>query len=818
MARRNEQLVTVGRRRLTVTNLDKVMYPETGTTKGDVIRYYGEVAELLLPYASGRPVTRKRWVDGVEGGVFFQKDLEDSAPDWVPRRVVHHKDHDNRYPVLDEAEGLATLAWFGQLAALELHVPQWRFAPTGEPGHPDRMVFDLDPGEGVGLAECVEVAKLVRALLDGMGLASVPVTSGSKGIHVYAALDGTHPSDRISELAHELARSLEADHPELVISTMRKADRRGKVLVDWSQNNAAKTTIAPYSLRGRSRPTVAMPRSWREITSGRLRQIEMDEVLRIVRRRGDAPEPLRPPAADRLSRYRSMRDATRTPEPVPERAGAAGGSSFVIQRHEARRLHYDFRLERDGVLVSWAVPKGVPQLGERNRLAVHVEDHPLEYASFHGDIPAGEYGAGHVDIWDHGRYETEKWRDDEVIVTLHGAADGGLGGEPAKVALIRTGGDGKENWLIHRMALDAPPPKQAGTRSAGSKPAASKPSVSRASRSRAPRRRTTADRPAKDDYRPMLAQLGSERRLPRGDDLAVEMKWDGVRVLAHIRRGVTRLVSRNGIDVTATYPEFADLADVVGGRDAVLDGEVIAVDRRGYPSFGLLQQRMRLTREADVTRARRSVSVRFMLFDLLALDGADVTELPYRERRRLLAEAVTPTGAVLLPPEFDGTVEEGLARAGELHLEGVVVKDRGERYYPGRRSAAWIKVKLHRTQEVVVAGWRPGRGSREGGIGSLLLGVPEGGRLRYVGRVGTGFDQEELAELGRLARRLARRTTRLADVPAADARDAHWIAPRLVGEVEYAERTSDGRLRQASWRGLRPDKSPEQVRPEIEAG
>ncbi len=292
MARGADQVVTVGGRRLTVTNLDKMLYPETGTTKADVMRYYAEIADTLLPYAAGRPVTRKRWVDGVAGPMFFQKDLEGSAPDWVPRRMIHHRDHDNEYPVLDAATGAATLAWFAQVAALELHVPQWRFAPDGTPDNPDRIVLDLDPGEGAGLPECVEVAVLVRRILDGMSLVPVPVTSGGKGLHVYAALDGSHSSESVDALAKEFARSLEADHPDLVISTIRKADRRGKVLVDWSQNHASKTTIAPYSLRGRARPTVAMPRTWRELTSGRLRQIEMREVRGILRRRGDAAQPL----------------------------------------------------------------------------------------------------------------------------------------------------------------------------------------------------------------------------------------------------------------------------------------------------------------------------------------------------------------------------------------------------------------------------------------------------------------------------------------------------------------------------------------------
>ncbi|GAA4164005.1 ATP-dependent DNA ligase [Gryllotalpicola daejeonensis] len=834
MARKSEQqVVSVEGHRLTLSNLDKVMYPETGTTKGDVIRYYTEVAPYLLPYASDRPVTRKRWVNGVgtaekPGMVFFQKDLDDSTPEWVARQVIHHKDHDNSYPLLND---VATLTWLAQIASLELHVPQWRFTEDGERGNPDRLVLDLDPGEGVGLPECVEAAKLVKAILDDMGLDSVPVTSGSKGIHLYAALDGKSTSEQTNELAHELARSLEADHPDLVISTMKKVDRRGKVMLDWSQNNAAKTTVTPYSLRGRSRPFVAMPRTWREITSGRLRQIELHEVMGLIKKRGDAAEPLAPPAqnageADRLATYRSMRDAKKTPEPVPEKAPRPGsGTSFVIQKHAARRLHYDFRLEHDGVLVSWALPKGVPELGEKNHLAVHVEDHPIEYGSFSGDIPKGEYGAGHVDIWDHGEYEYEKFRDNEVIATLHGARDGGLGGEPVKVALIQTkqGGDEK-NWLIHRMELDEDKGKARNTAksTAKSKSASSgkgldtvaerdiRPAEAKkkaASSAKKPSGKASA---SKREYQPMLATLGSEKSA-HADDAAVEMKWDGVRVLAYVRGGETKLVSRNGIDITTTYPEFADLADRLGGHDAVLDGEVIGVNKRGLPDFGLLQQRMRLTKPGDVERVRKGVPVKFMLFDVLELDGEDVTGESYDERRRMLEDTVRSEGDILVPPEFDGSVSEALDRARELRLEGIMVKDREAPYRVGKRSEAWIKVKLHRTQEVVIAGWRPGNGRRSGTVGSLLLGIPGKGGLAYVGRVGTGFNDRTLSELSELAAKRERKTPALVDVPRADARDAHWLKPDLVGEVEFAEWTRDGRLRQPSWRGLRPDKAPEEI-------
>ncbi len=287
--RNAEQYVRVGGHRLRLTSLDKVLYPETGTTKAEVIDYYTRVAEHLIPHAKYRPATRKRWVSGVgtaeePGQVFFEKNLPDSAPTWITRREIQHSDHVNTYPLIND---LPTLVWLAQQNALELHVPQWRFGRNGARRNPDRMVLDLDPGEGAGLAECVEVAKLVRDILKDMGLDPLPVTSGSKGIHLYAALDGTQSSDQVSAVAHELARALEADHPDLVVSDMKKSLRGGKVLLDWSQNNGAKTTIVPYSLRGRLRPTVAAPRTWRELLSPNLRQLEFREVLERLSKKGD---------------------------------------------------------------------------------------------------------------------------------------------------------------------------------------------------------------------------------------------------------------------------------------------------------------------------------------------------------------------------------------------------------------------------------------------------------------------------------------------------------------------------------------------------
>ena len=822
----SSQVVSVEGHRITLTHLDKVLYPETGTTKADVLAYYAAIAEVLIGHAANRPATRKRWVHGVgtsekPGPMFFQKNLEPSSPSWVKRREIQHRDHVNTYPLVND---LATLTWLGQMSTLEIHVPQWQFGRTGTPRNPDRLVLDLDPGPGVGLIECAAVARLARTILQDMGLDPMPLTSGSKGIHLYAALDLSYSSDQVSAVAHELARALEADHRDLVVSEMKRSMRPGKVFVDWSQNNAAKTTITPYSLRGRSHPMVAAPRTWRELASADLQQLDYKQVLARLKRREDPLALLtagsfehaagagsgRSAAAlvtpDRLTVSRGKRDAGKTPEPVPVApagafAGETTGQSFVIQEHHARSLHWDFRLEHDGVLVSWALPRGVPVSPVQNRLAVHVEDHPLQYGSFEGNIPVGQYGAGDVSIWDRGDYELEKWRDDEVIVTLHGEPDAGLGGT-ARFALIRTsaghgaGSKPANNWLIHRMKASA--------------------GASGSSRTNArPHGGPVADSaPAhpKSAYSPMLAAAGSAADLG-DDDWAFEMKWDGMRALAYVSLAEhsVRLVTRNGHDVTASYPDLVpDLLAAVATKSktdtAVLDGEIVAVDKRGRPNFGLLQTRMTLTEAREVAAASKRAPVQFMIFDLLEVNGHALTALIYSARRNRLEATVTATGSTQLPPRFDGDFSGAFQASRQLGLEGVMAKRLDGRYTVGRRSHDWVKIKHVRHQEVVVGGWRPGRGNRSDTIGSLLLGLPTDTGLRYVGRVGTGFAERDLADIRSRLTRLVQKTTPFSDIPIPDAQGAVWVRPTLVAEVEFAEWTATGRLRQPSWRGWRPDK------------
>lgn len=825
-----EQRVEVGGRTLRLSNLDKVLYPATGTTKRDVIAYASEIAPVMLPHCRDRPATRKRWPDGVgedgTGASFFQKDLGPGAPDWVATHRIEHTNGPNVYPLVNDE---ATLVWLAQLAALELHVPQWRVGPDGVALPPDRLVFDLDPGEGVTLTDCAEVAFLVRDILRDAGLDTVPVTSGSKGIHLYAGLDGTVSSEQASALAKELARALEADHPDTITSQMKRSLRPGKVFIDWSQNHQSKTTVAPYSLRGRVRPWVAAPRTWRELASPHLRQLEYREVLQRVRRRGDPLAHLAPrtPAADRLARYRSMRDAGSTPEPVPDAAPAprtdVGDPVFVIQRHEARRLHFDFRLEHDGVLVSWALPKGVPNDPRRNHLAVPTEDHPMEYRTFEGTIPKGEYGAGEVRIWDSGTYTAEKWRDGEVIATLRGRPDGGLGGE-RRFALFRTQGadaDGGERWMIHLMeaageGAEAASGNGSGSgsgnsgresgRGSGSGSGGADLETARANGRRARRAdRTTTER---KHWAPMLATRSRPDDVARLDpeEWAFEMKWDGMRALAEISGGEVRLTTRSGAEVSASYPELRVLADVLPVEQAVLDGEIVAFGANGAPSFHRLQERMGVTGDRSVARLRRSTPVSYLIFDVLELNGQPCIDLSYRDRRALLDELLRDdpgTSRVALPPVFAGDGTAALAESAAHHLEGVVAKRWRSPYRSGERGADWLKAPVSEATEVLVVGWRESGADPEG-IASLLLADHTESGLVYAGRVGTGFSQAERRRIRAQLSRIERKTAPL-EVPELDRRGAHWVTPKLVAEVRARERTADGRFRHPVWRGFRPD-------------
>jgi bifunctional non-homologous end joining protein LigD len=457
-----------------------------------------------------------------------------------------------------------------------------------------------------------------------------------------------------------------------------------------------------------------------------------------------------------LDEYKRKRHRGKTPEPFGGRDARSREPRFVIQRHDARRLHYDFRLERNGALASWAVPKGVPlRKGERH-LAVHVEDHPLEYGDFEGVIPAGEYGAGTVEIWDRGTYELlEEKRDGGLTVRLHGER---LEGEWTLVPAALDG-DAK-NWLLLRK----------DTGSGGRR------------------------------YLPMLAV--SSESLPVGEEWIYEPKWDGFRAIVTVTGGEATFTSRNGNDLTVRFRDVARAAaNAITTPDAVLDGEICALDERGRSRFSLLQ-------EGGGTPV-------LMLFDLLELDSEPLVEEPLQERRRRLEQVVGRSAGVLVSPQFDDG-RALLAAAREQELEGVVAKRRVSPYSSGRRSSDWHKLKLRQTQEVVIAGYTRGQG-RRAKFGALVVGVHDAGVLRWAGNVGTGFSDAEIDRLRKSLGPLERPDSPFDQVPRMPrvrASDITWVEPKLVAEVEFAEWTHERRLRAPSYLRLRDDKEAPDVRRE----
>jgi bifunctional non-homologous end joining protein LigD len=472
-----------------------------------------------------------------------------------------------------------------------------------------------------------------------------------------------------------------------------------------------------------------------------------------------------------LREYKKKRDPKKTPEPF---GGKKRGKKpiFVVQRHDARRLHYDFRLERNGALASWAVPKGIPLEPGQRALAVHVEDHPLEYAKFEGEIPKGEYGAGLVEIWDKGTYElVEEKKDGGLTVALHGERlEGTWALVPAKL-------DGNpKNWLLLKKREEG----------------------------------AAATPPARRRYSPMLATSANE--VPLGTDWVFEVKWDGYRAIVDVHGGEATLTSRQGNDLTKRFETVAKAIErAIKTPDCVLDGEVCALDEEGRATFSAMQQGKSGTRYV------------FVAFDVLEVEGEPLIDLPLPERQKRLASLIDRRNRTVQVSEAFDDGQALFRAAQEQRFEGILAKKRDSRYTPGRRSREWVKIKTHGRQEFVIAGYTRGQGRRSGRFGSLILGYWRGEELVYAGNVGTGFTDAEIDRLLAKLKRLERREPPFSEVPKMPKvrkEAVHWVEPKLVAEVEFVEWTHDGRLRAPSYQGLREDKAATDVRreePEPEA-
>jgi bifunctional non-homologous end joining protein LigD len=820
-----------GDRELRLSNLDKLYWPEDRLTKRDLLGYYWNVAPLLLPHLRDRPLTMLRMPDGIQGEAFFEKRVPGHAPDWLPTAPVPGEDGKVNDMVM--AQDLASLLYIINLGCIELHPFHSR---AGSLDRPEFALFDLDPFEPYTFADVRTVAKLIKVVLDGLGLRGYPKTSGATGMQVYVPLEPVHPYADVRAFVEQVGRLLVRAYREKVTMAWPIAERAGKVFIDHGMNRRGANIACVYSLRPRPGAPVSTPLDWAELDEDlepgdfRIDNVwqrfeEGDRFAPVLTDRQslaaaldalgvqptDAGEPppgaepaAPPPAAGRrgrsstappspdLSEYRSKRDFRRTPEPPPEPSDAArrpmapsgslpeaphaagiaepaeleGGPVFCIQQHHARALHHDVRFEHDGLLVSFAVPKRLPEEPGVRHLAVKTEDHPMEYLTFTGSIPEGEYGAGEVRLFDLGTYEPLEVVDGKWTVRLHGSRYRG-----AEYHFVRT----KQDWICF-LAGRSPLPAPA----------------------------------APPTFEPMMAQPVRE---PFDDEAWIfELKWDGHRCLAALGE-TTRLTSRTARDVTGQFPEFHDLHRQLVARNAVVDGEIVAFDQDGRPSFQRMQDRFHRSPE-ELARHRGRVPIQFLAFDLLWLDGEPLLELPLADRRARLAEVLVPRDDVRISEAVEGRGMAFFHQIKGLGLEGVVAKRLASQYRPGTRSPDWRKVKAVRRQDCVIVGWTRGKGGRSSTLGSLLLAVYEDGRLRYVGNVGTGFTHSFLE---RLLPELQEREQKRPEVevpPDPRLRGARWLRPELVCEVEYQGWTGDGRLRAPSFKGIRTDKLPQDCRRE----
>ena len=843
-------------RDLSVSNFEKIFFPECGFTKGEVIHFYSEIAAAIIPHLRDRPLTLKRYPDGITGEHFYEKNAPAHTPPWVRRFAVPRSEGgaDINYVLCNDR---ATLVWATNLGDIEKHI---LLARVPEVNRPTSVVFDLDPGEPAGILDCGEVALHLKQVFAALKLESLIKVSGSKGLHLTVPLNTNVTYEMTQPFAKAIADLMVQQMPERVVSEMAKTLRRGKVLIDWSQNSDFKTTVCVYAIRAkRGEPFVSMPVTWEELAKAvkkgdeKLLFFTPAAAVKRIKRLGDLYAPVLklkqklpatftkalaagpPPKLSSwprnrsksgrdhdksLREYAAKRDHTRTPEPA---AGpATKGDSrkcvhrFVIQKHEASHLHYDWRLEMQGVLRSWAVPKGTPTKLREARLAMHVEDHPLDYADFEGTIPPGNYGAGTVMLWDRGEYEdltgnpAAAFHAGKMHIIMRGTK---LNGEWILVKDRRE--EESNKWLL----IKAGKPMPLISAKLDDRSVISGRSMAKIAKENDAQWRSTTPAEKHRKRPPSSHRIVAPRyiepmqckavtTLPAEEGWTFEIKFDGYRCVVVKTSGKVTLFSRNEKKFNTRFPTVAKALGALPG-DFVMDGEIVALDEAGRPSFQLLQN-----------SGSTLPPIYFYAFDLLNRDGEDLLHSTLEQRRKLLEALLpTPTDPLRLSPLLQASAGQILEAVQKLGLEGVVGKRSGSLYEPGERSGAWIKRRTTREQEFVIGGYVPGAQ----GFDSLIVGVYEGKSLVFVAKVRNGFVPRTRDEVFPALKKLPAKECPFTNLPEKKAsrwgealtaekmKECRWIKPALVCQVAFVEWTDGGKLRLCSFVAMRDDKEPESV-------
>lgn len=770
---KDTQIVKVGKRKVELSNLSKELFPDDGVVKAEVIEYYLKIAPTILNHIKGRALSLIRFPDGIYGERFYQKNRPKWAPDWIEYVTLGKEKKD--YILATEE---ASLVWLANLACLELHQMH-----SKKPDYdmPDYMVFDIDPPEGYKFTDVVEIALELRPYLENLGYHAFVKTTGGKGVHVVTPIEQKWDFHKVFETAQEIAKPFVEDHPNLTLHIKKEA-RKGRVLVDIYRIRQGQSIVSPYSLRGTKGAPVSMPLRWEDLEKVKdPKEYNLMNVPGIVMSEGDAWEGISAYAVDlhterkasakpkklgpnpkhktpeQLEKYSKKRDFEKTPEPGGE-MGDGKGNNFVIHRHHASRLHYDLRLEKDGVLKSWAVPKGMPPGPGIKRLAVQTEDHPMEYLTFEGTIPKGQYGGGDMWVYAAGKYEITKDKKDGFYFRLHSPA---VSGE-YRIYMINKN---KKEYLLERV-----------------------------------------DNPQVDwlhsDIEPMLSS--PRKDVPMGEQYVYEVKWDGIRVLVSVDEGKVTLKTRNNNDITAQFPELTNGEKSFRATSGLFDGEIVCLDAEGRPVFKEVINRMQRSSQGDIERTMKKYPAYCYLFDVLYLDGRAVVNEPLGRRRDWLKDAIKKDSSYRLSE----IVEDGKGlfdAAGALGLEGIMAKDVNSKYIPGRRTDTWYKIKVRNTTESHIIGYTKGKGNREAVFGALHLGdIDEKGKVTYRGKVGTGFNDKLMKEINKEIKKL-KEVKKPIKEKVLDEKNTTWIEPKLVCELEYASITKDGAYREPVFVRMRPD-------------
>lgn len=765
------QWTQVGKRKLEISNLEKELFPQGPITKAEVIQYYLNIAPTLLNHIKGRALTLIRFPEGIQEEGFYQKNKPAWAPDWL-EFVTLGSTEKKDYILATEP---ASLVWLANLAAIELHQLHSRKPAFDKP---DYMVFDLDPPEGDVFETVVEIATDLKKFLEGYGYRPFAKTTGGKGIHVCVPIEPQWDFSTVFETAQAIAKPFVERRPKGLTLHIKKESRKGRMLIDIYRIRQGQSIVCPYSLRARAGAPVSMPLTWEELAAVKSPMgFNIHTALDKVLKDGDAWEGIDAFAAtlhtqrktpvmkklpvnkkhktpQQLEAYDKKRDFTITTEPVA-RILEQGGTNFVVHRHHATNLHYDLRLEQDGVLKSWAVPRGLPPLPGIKRLAVQTEDHPMEYLTFDGKIPKGEYGGGEMWIYALGKYQVTKEKKDGFYFRLSSRE---INGE-YRIYNIKA-----KEWLLERV--DTPQINY-----------------------------------LHDFIEPMLAE--SVEKPPPNDDYIYEVKWDGIRAMIYLNEGQLIIRSRNHNDITVQFPELHAVDKAFRATCGLFDTEIVCLDDSGKPDFKKVIKRLMTTGAANLDKYAKANPVHCYVFDCLYLDGRSLLNEPLLKRKEWLKDAIK-RGSPYRLSEF---VEDGdalFAAAREHNLEGIMAKRKYGRYLPGKRSDGWLKVKVRNTRECLIIGYNPGKGNRVGAFGGLHLAEREGETLVYRGKVGTGFTDQTVQDIYKLLLKLPL-TEKPVKSKILDEKASIWVKPTLFVEVSFASLTPQHIFREPVFVRLRPD-------------